>query len=319
MMGLPLLLVSLFTFVELNCENLFDTRHDTLKADEEFLPTSAHHWTPYRYWRKLNRTGQTILSCGMMDSLQVMPDMVALTEVENDSVMRDLTQRSLLRQAGYEYVMTDSPDQRGIDVALMWSPLSFRLIHHHAIRIPALAGYRPTRDILYVSGEVITGDTLHVFVLHAPSRTGGEHVTRPYRRHVVRQLVAAVDSLRSCVSNPHIIIAGDFNDYTGDSSLRQLLATDLVDVSAEATGSHGARGTYRWHGRWGSLDHIVCDPQTAQDLVSCHVNDAPFLLEEEPKYGGKKPRRTYLGPRYLDGFSDHLPLVAVFRLGTAHQ
>ena len=98
-MGLSLLLLSFFTFVELNCENLFDTRHDSLKNDTEFLPTSAHHWTPYRYWRKLNRIGQEIVSCGMLDTLAVMPDMVALTEVENDSVLVDLTRRSLLRQA----------------------------------------------------------------------------------------------------------------------------------------------------------------------------------------------------------------------------
>jgi hypothetical protein len=103
------LLICLFTFVELNCENLFDTQHDSLKHDEEFLPASAMHWTPSRYWHKLNRIGQDILSCGELDTTKVIPDMVVLTEVENDSVMRDLTKRSLLRNAGYEYVMTDSP------------------------------------------------------------------------------------------------------------------------------------------------------------------------------------------------------------------
>ena len=159
--------MSLFTFVELNCENLFDTRHDSLKQDTEFLPTAVRRWTPYRYWHKLNRIGQAIVSCGVLDTLSVMPDMVALTEVENDSVLTDLTRRSLLRQAGYEYVMTASPDERGIDVALMWSPFAFRLIRHHAIRIDPPKGFRHTRDILYASGEVITGDTLHVFVVHA--------------------------------------------------------------------------------------------------------------------------------------------------------
>lgn len=316
-MSLCLLLVSLFTFVELNCENLFDTRHDTLKTDEEFLPSSAHHWTPSRYWRKLNHIGQDILSCGMADSMQLVPDMVALTEVENDSVMHDLTRRSLLRQAGYEYVMTDSPDRRGIDVALMWLPTSFRLIHHHAIRIPLMKTQRPTRDILYVSGELITGDTLHVFVVHAPSRSGGERATRPYRLHVARRLTAAIDSLLAAASHPRIIIAGDFNDYTGDASLRLVSDKGLTEISAQAQGNNGhARGTYRWHGRWGSLDHIFVNEPMARAVVSCHINDAPFLLEEEIKYGGMKPRRTYLGPRYLGGFSDHLPLVAVFDLST---
>jgi len=130
-----LLLLSLFTFVELNCENLFDTRHDSLKHDEEFLPTSALRWTPYRYWRKIDHISKDILSCGELDSIAVVPDMVVLTEVENDSVMHDLTRRSLLRGAGYDYVMTSGPDLRGIDVALMFSPYAFRLINNHAIRI----------------------------------------------------------------------------------------------------------------------------------------------------------------------------------------
>ena len=103
-MFLALLLSSLLTFVELNCENLFDTRDDSLKQDEEFLPASSHHWTPYRYWRKVNRIGQEILSC----SEKKIPDLVALTEVENDSVLFDLTRRSLLRGAGPTALMSEA-------------------------------------------------------------------------------------------------------------------------------------------------------------------------------------------------------------------
>lgn len=307
-----MLLLSIFTFVELNCENLFDTRHDSLKNDTEFLPTSARRWTPYRYWRKLNRIGQEIVACGVLDTMEVMPDMVALTEVENDSVLVDLTRRSLLRHAGYEYVMTDSPDERGIDVALLWSPFSFRLISHRALRIDPPKQFRPTRDILYVSGEVITGDTLHVFVVHAPSRASGERATRPYRQLVAERLAAAVDSVRQASSDARILVAGDFNDYSGDDALQTLCAHGLTEVSFGATGRHGAKGTYRWRGRWDSLDHIFCCSKLAAHLLECRVNDAPFLLEEDSKYGGVKPRRTYQGPKYMDGFSDHLPLVAVF-------
>ncbi len=311
-MGLPLLLISLFTIVELNCENLFDTRHDSLKTDTEFLPSSAYRWTPTRYWRKLDRIGQEILSCGLTDSSTVVPDLIALTEVENDSVLRDLTRRSLLRRAGYDYVMTDSPDQRGIDVALLFSPFSFRLIHHHSIRIPPLEGFRPTRDILYASGEIISGDTLHVFVVHAPSRSDGERATRPYRLHVARQLCAAVDSLRSLSASARVIVMGDFNDYTSDASLRRIADHRLIDVSARARGTHGAQGTYRYRGEWGSLDHLFCSESLLPAFRECHINDQPFLLEDDRKYGGVKPRRNFQGPKYLNGFSDHLPLVAVF-------
>lgn len=308
-MFINLLLATVLTFVELNCENLFDTCHDVGKDDVEFLPTSAYHWTSARYWRKLNKIGQEIVACGSTDGTIALPDLVALTEVENDSVMRDLTRRSLLRQAGYEYIMTNSPDQRGIDVALLYSPFSFCLLNHRAIRIPTLRGYRPTRDILYVSGQILSGDTLHVFVVHAPSRSGGEAATRPYRMLVVTQLCAAIDSLRAASPTARIIVAGDFNDYTRNASLQRLVRQGLTDVTEHANGHHGARGTYRYHGEWGSLDHILCDERTARGVIDSYIFDAPFLLEEDNKYGGVKPRRNYLGPRYLDGFSDHLPLV----------
>lgn len=309
-MFLALLLSSLLTFVELNCENLFDTRDDSLKQDEEFLPASSHHWTPYRYWRKVNRIGQEILSC----SEKKIPDLVALTEVENDSVLFDLTRRSLLRGAGYHYVMTDSPDERGIDVALLYSPFSFRLLRWYGIRVKMPDNHRPTRDILYAGGLLGNGDTLHVFVVHAPSRLGGERISRPARMAVAERLCSSVDSLRRLSAKARILIAGDFNDYSTNASLRRLVSAGLVEVSAGAQGTHGARATYRYHGEWGNLDHIFSDPSTASALEDCHINDAPFLLEEDTKYGGVKPRRNYLGPRWLDGFSDHLPLVAVFRL-----
>lgn len=313
MLGVMLyLFLVIFTFIEFNCENLFDTHHDEGRQDEEFLPTSDRHWTENRYWQKLGHISQAIVSCGMTDSSAVLPDMAVLTEIENDSVMRDLTRRSPLRAIRYDYVMTDSPDQRGIDIALLYSPFSFRLINFHGIRIPPFEERRPTRDILYASGQVISGDTLHVFGIHAPSRSGGEEASRPYRLHVMKQLCAAIDSLYGVCDDPLIIIAGDFNDYSDDESLRMLAGKGMTEVSKDAKGTYGAKGTYRYHGEWGSLDHIFCSGRLAEKISGCRINDQLFLLEDDKKYGGVKPRRTYLGPRYLGGFSDHLPLVTTF-------
>ena len=309
-----MLLISLFTFVELNCENLFDCRHDTLKSDTEFLPDGTYQWTYMRYWRKLNRLGQTILSCGGESNSWQLPDMVALCEVENDSVMHDLTRRSLLRKARYEYIMTDSPDERGIDVALMYSPFSFALINQRSVRVPVIRGMRPTRDILYASGRIAGGDTLHVVVAHFPSRRGGERSSRPYRMHAAGVVCAIVDSVRALSPDAMVIVAGDFNDYSGAESIKMICTSGVDDVSAEATGRYGAKATYRYHGEWGSLDHIFASRSLAESLDECFVADAPFLLTVDDKYGGVQPRRNYLGPRYLDGFSDHLPLVARFRL-----
>jgi len=129
----------------------------------------------------------------------------------------------------------------------------------------------------------------------------------------LRRLLQSVDSVRALSPQARIIIAGDFNDYSSDPTLQLLVRHGLVEVSEKAQGSHGAKGTYRYHGLWGSLDHILCDATSARQLVDCHIHDAPFLLVPDEKYGGVKPRRNYLGPRYLNGFSDHLPLVATFK------
>ena len=237
-----ILLTTLFTFVELNCENLFDYRHEEGKDDMEWTVTSPRHWNKGRYWRKLNNIGQEIISCGdQSNQVQIydnqspslsregrggsppswqLPDMVALCEVENDSVLKDLTERSVLRNAGYQYLITHSPDLRGIDVALLYSPASFGLIRSYALRVKPLSGMRPTRDILYACGETVSGDTLHVFVVHAPSRFGGERQTRPNRRIVGERLMASIDSIRSLHPQPRIIVAGDFNDGDNDPLLK---------------------------------------------------------------------------------------------------
>lgn len=292
--------------IELNCENLFDCKHDSLKQDTEWLPEGQRRWSPARYWRKLNHIGQEILSC----QEEGVPDLVALVEVENDSVLLHLTRRSLLRNAGYDYLMTASPDVRGIDVALLYQPLSFRPLCYDYLDIPPLEGMRPTRDILYVQGETLHADTLHLFVVHAPSRFGGERKTRPNRQLVASRLAEAIAQLPA---DAKVIVVGDFNDYADDPALRFLEAHDLHNITAATQGLHGqAQGTYRYQGRWESIDHVLVSTALLPAVRQTYVNDASFLLEEDKKYGGVRPLRTYVGYRYQRGFSDHLPLVVRF-------
>lgn len=313
-MCLATLILTVFTVVELNCENIFDLQHDSLKNDYEWVAGGENKWSAKRYWRKLNRTAQTIIACGERNNDWALPDIVALCEIENDSVMRDLTRRSLLRKARYDYVMTDSPDLRGIDVALLYSPFTFRLINQSSLRIDPLPTMKPTRDILYVSGEIISGDTLHIFVVHAPSRRGGEHLTRSYRCHVASRIVNSIDSIRELSPKAKILVMGDFNDYSGDPALLLLENNNLIDISKNVKGLNGAKGTYRYKGRWDSLDHIFASEEMGLLLMSCYIYDAKFLMEKDRDYGGLKPRRTYYGIGYNNGFSDHLPLVAHFQL-----
>lgn len=305
-MLLSLLLTGFLTLVELNCENMFDCQHDSLKDDTEWMPDGKRKWTPARYWRKLNHIGQEILSCQQ----EGVPDLVALVEVENDSCLFDLTRRSLLRGAGYDYLMTQSPDVRGIDVALLYQPMTFRPICYDFLDVKPLEGMRPTRDILYVKGETLRGDTLHVFVVHAPSRFGGEKQSRPNRQLIADRLMSVV---RQLPADAKVMIAGDFNDGATDPALRFLEDNGLHNVTAKATGSHGAKATYRYQGVWQSIDHVFVSTVLVDFVDKSFINDAPFLLEEDKKYGGVKPLRTYNGYRYQRGFSDHLPLVVRFR------
>ena len=303
-------LTSNFSFVELNCENLFDCVHDSLKNDYEYLPSSSKKWDKTRYWRKVNNIAREIIACGETGDDWSLLDMVALCEIENDSVCRDLCRRSLLRQARYDYIMTESDDERGIDVALLYSPFSFQLINHYPLRVAPVEGRHATRDVLYASGVIATGDTLHVMVVHAPSRRSDSKQAEAYRMEVMRRVITSVDSIRALSPEAPIIVAGDFNAYNTEKPLLFLSDNRLIDVSSDATGQNGAKGTYKYMGEWGSLDHIFVSEALSTRVQDCSIADFPFLLEEDKRYGGVRPKRTYIGPRYQkSGFSDHLPLV----------
>lgn len=324
-----------FRIVSYNVENLFDCQHDSLKDDYEFLPQAARHWTYRKYRRKLDALARTLIATGGWTP----PALVALCEVENDTVMRDLTRRSLLREAGYRYLMTHSPDWRGIDVALLYQPHLFKPIHCRSIRIdPPTPGQRPTRDVLHVSGLLLNLDTLDVFIAHLPSRSGGARQTEPYRLAVARRLKAAVDSICRRRMRPQVILMGDFNDTPADRSIRHVLQAAAPPSSPEAlqpqalyhllarrVARHPRQraigGSYKYHGRWQLLDHIIVSGLLLRPDAPLHTDESmagiaahPFLLTDDPKYGGLQPWRTYQGPRYLGGYSDHLPVYADFRL-----
>ncbi len=314
-MTLSVLLISFITFVQFNCENLFDCKDDSLTNDNEYLPEAPRRWTTYRYWQKLNNISREIISCGEDSTGGALPDFVALCEVENDSVLHDLTRRSMLRNAGYEYITTSSDDVRGIDVALLYNTFSFAPVSSRSLKVSMPKGERTTRDILYVSGRIITDDTLHVFVVHAPSRYGGERSSRPRRMAVAEVLSASIDSIRHISHDAKIIVAGDFNDKHSDKALTRIYRHGMINATTSAVRQHGAKGTYKYQGRWQTIDHILLSTSLATHLDTAYIHDAPFLLTEDTKYGGLKPRRTYTGFQYdRDGFSDHLPLVARLRL-----
>lgn len=311
--------------VEWNVENLFDCRHDTLKNDYEFLPESIRHWTYHRYKYKLDRISKVLINAGGWTP----PALVALCEVENDSVMIALTRFSALKELKYRYVMTHSSDRRGIDVALMYQRDQFKLLGHDSIPIPSLKHFKPTRDILHVYGLVSTGDTLDIFIVHAPSRAGGALESEPYRLHFAQTLKNAVNNITQQRGTPHIIITGDFNDNPDSPSINEVLQAKaptknisnnkLYNLLAYYEEKH--QGTYKFKDEWNLLDQILVSGTLLNNNASVYTNETlahiiqfPYLFTTDKNYSGERPLRTYYGIKYEGGYSDHLPTMVKFIL-----
>lgn len=280
-----------------NVENLFDTRHDSLHQDHEFLPSGERHWTPARYRRKLKDVARVVMAAGG-DS---PPDIIALQEVENDTVMRDLTQRGLLWAMGYEYLMTNSMDRRGIDVALMYLPYSFRPLQWRTVRVASQAhSLPPTRDLLWACGLTPNGDTLHVIVCHLPSRQGGKVGTRN-RMLAAKTLATLTDSIGL---EQNIVVMGDFNAAPHDRIFKILKGLETCAPRQR----HPHEGTYRYRGQWSWIDHIMVSASLKKKISRPMLYTAPWM-QDQSSQGGWYPRRTYRGPSYHGGVSDHVPLV----------
>lgn len=311
-----------FAVLSYNVENLFDTLHDAGKDDFAFLPDGANRWTSSRLYRKMDALSKVIAASGVGDE---PPLLVGLCEVENDTVMSWFTRRSALRSIGYRYVMTHSADPRGIDVALLYNPLRFRLYGSEAIRVPSEQhSFPPTRDILHAWGMVSSGDTLDVMVVHLPSRAGGTTQSNRHRMLAARRLRTAVDSLLAERHSPHLIVMGDFNAEPDDRIFRRCILDGdalhtLLPTSRRLLWQQA--GTYRYKGRWQYLDHIMVSSALLDSVDGkCFVSPQaeaiafPYLLEDDATHRGQKPFRTYLGPAYHGGISDHLPLRAVLHI-----
>ena len=283
-----------------NVENLFDCRHDSLKDDLEFLPESCRHWTRSRYWHKLDNVARTLAAASKGEE---WPMLVGLGEVENDSVLHDLTRRSPLRLARYAYVHHEGPDLRGIDCALLYQPEQFHLLGSRAVRVPSERhGLRPTRDLLHCWGVLPGGDSLHVICVHFPSRAGGTRQSGLHRKLAAEALCGLLDSL----SGQQVIVMGDFNAGADDPALRPI-AQRLVSLTPSGhKEKRKPQGTYYYQGLWDFIDHILIS-RSLQSRCSQRITVGrfPFLLTEEGT-----PYRTYRGPAYVGGVSDHLPIWA---------
>ena len=300
-----------------NTENLFDTVDDPAKDDDEFTPDGERHWTEKRYRTKLDNTARLIAAAGE----DYAPDIIGLCEVENETVMDDLTRRSPLKEIGYRYVMTDSPDSRGIDVALIYRRSSFQLLSSREAYVNLKPqGGGKTRNVLHVSGRIASMDTLDILVCHWPSRNIGVKKSEPLRQAAARVVQAVVDSIYAVRAKPYVIIMGDLNEGPGDAAVRTTLNTAKLDGADKLPDGRlvavmsGVRlGSYRYQGEWDKYDQFIVTASLLNGhgprLVNPHVCNFDFIQEPDEKYGGKKPKRTYNGMTYQPGYSDHLPVA----------
>lgn len=298
-----------------NTENLFDTVDNPQTNDADFLPSGKLKWDKTRYENKLMHIAQVIEAAEF-------PAVIGFSEVENDTVLNDLVKQQVLADKGYAFVHYNSPDERGIDVALIYRKNLFT--PSYTINLPVKFPLEPedkTRDILYVKGS-LKGETYHFFINHWPSRSEGEEKTRPRRMAAALTARHIVDSLFNAEKDPQIVLMGDFNDHPTDSSLIAGLGAinDIQNIDANKLYNLAARwqaegkGTHKYKGEWGTLDQIIvssavlngkgiyCRPDAA------NIGEFDFLLEPDTRNGGVWPKRTYGGDKYLDGYSDHLPV-----------
>ena len=279
--------------VSYNVENLFDTQHDTLKNDSSFLPDGMHHWTYRRYQTKIDRIAQVLVNIGGWESVPL----VGLCEVENARCLRHLCYK--LRRFHYKYVHYDSPDERGVDVALLYDSTRISILNSQAI--PLMLENDRTRDILYVSAlyEELR-DTVHVMLCHLPSQLGGASSSDWKRQHAKSLLQSHIDSILLLQPSANIVLMGDMNTLPQDD----LNAMTNLMLPIQKSGL----GTHKYQGIWTCLDQFYVSPSLVSRAQTT-IFSPPWLMEEDVPYLDLKPRRTYVGYRYNDGYSDHLPIV----------
>jgi predicted extracellular nuclease len=300
-----------------NVENFFDTVKDPKTNDRDFTPDGSMHWTVNRYMDKRNNIFRVIANVGEWDT----PALVGLVEIENRSVLDDLVKNTPLARYPYRIVHKDSPDQRGIDVALLYRGDYLKCTGQQFIRVRFSDERKRTRDILYATLCTNKNDTFHVFVNHWPSRVGGIRQSEPGRIFAASLVRQKVDSIFSRNSLAKIVIAGDMNDSPLDKSLTSgLLAvkdTTFAKLSVlfnlSAYKMKESTGTIKYQGKWSVYDQIIVSGGLLRgslrtDVDRCNIFRADYLFEPDTRYQGIKPFRTYIGLRYNKGFSDHLPV-----------
>ncbi|MCA1746259.1 MAG: hypothetical protein LC655_01075 [Bacteroidales bacterium] len=289
-----------------NVENLFHPSDDPHTRDDDFTPDGERRWTFYRYNKKITEICKVILAVNQWNP----PSFICLSEIENEEVLKDIIYHPLLIKNKYRILHRDSPDRRGIDVAILFRTDHATCIDTTWITIKDETGRTiNTRDIL-IAKFVINKDTLLIAANHWTSKYGGALETEAQRILQARILGAFVDSVVTAQASASIIAGGDLNDLGGSVPLQVL----KNDFSLHHILLPSGESTYKYQGRWGSVDHVFIAGRLSPENCSAFIPKIPFLVEKDEKYTGERPRRTYRGYAYSGGISDHLPLLLFFQI-----
>jgi hypothetical protein len=305
-----------------NVENLFDTKNDTLIFDDDRTPEGKDQWTLERYHKKIETISKVLSEIGN-NVTNTSPDIIGLCEIENKAVIEDLIQHKNLREKDYGIIHFDSPDERGIDVALLYKKAAFipsSFISHRLLLFNE-DGYRNySRDQLVVGG-FLDDEQFYFMVNHWPSRSGGEARSKPYRIEAAKLNKRIIDSIVRQDATAKIISMGDFNDDpTSDSfkkvlkskgGFRQLEVNDLFNPM-ESLYKKGI-GSLAYRDKWNLFDqffftsNLISNEKASYSFWKAAVFTPQYLLDPSGKYKGY-PLRTYAGGSYVGGYSDHFPV-----------
>ena len=306
-----------------NFENCFDTINDPKKMDEDFLPNGPYHYTKEVYYRKLHNLATVISQLGT----ELTPDGPAIlgtAEIENDRVLEDLEKQPEIVARNYKHVWFDGPDIRSIDCGLLYNPKYFKVIYAESLTVDiAKSGEKggKTRDILHVCGNLL-GDTVHVFVNHWPSRRGGEAASAPLRAIAAGVCKRVIDSLMAINPATKAIIMGDLNDDPTSPSVKNVLGAK-EEKSATAYNEiynpwikfyNKGLGTLAYQDAWGLFDQVMLTGNFLKNddahwrYYKAEVFNRNFLIAKTGQYKGY-PHRSFDGNNWIDGYSDHFPVV----------
>ncbi len=302
-----------------NLENLFDTKDDPTKLDDDFTPTGFKRWDEKRYAKKLKKLGKVISKIGKKET-GMPPALLGVAEVENARVLEDLIKVKALEKHKYGVVHFDSPDERGIDVGLIYQEAMFTVskASTKTVWLETDTGERDyTRDILYVSGKLL-GQEVHVLVNHWPSRRKGANATSQKRIKAAQENRKLIEAIRKENEDARIIVLGDFNDGPYDESVKDhLVQKDLYNPMVFLNTRY--EGSLNHNFEWYLFDQIILSTnfmrihQNNFKYLHANIYNERYLTEFAGKFKGN-PFRTYAGKRYLGGYSDHFPVYVTFKI-----